>query len=296
MRGIPWLGAALALAGASAVVFACGGATSSASPVGDDGGGVIEASTGAVHALSDGQRLRRELVRHRSRGRLLRAELQHERRLLGATRRAPRSRARRTARKWAPASPAAASAASPRPATEARRRRAARSSGRRRTPACPCPSGKTCSANGCRYEQYCNTTNNTCQPAPIGCGTPGPTYDGGTAPTGKRRARPAAPSRASTSPSSATRAPRTRTTRRLPDGDHHADLRRTCRRSSAARPSRSRRATTSSPTHGHAVVRAGRPLPGGARQVLGHVLPGDGQPRVHRRDGVELRSRATPTG
>jgi hypothetical protein len=49
---------------------------------------------------------------------------------------------------------------------------------------CQCPSGRTCAANGCRYGEYCNTTDNTCQPAPIGCGTPGATYDGGTEPTG----------------------------------------------------------------------------------------------------------------
>ncbi|HEY3817212.1 MAG TPA: metallophosphoesterase [Polyangiaceae bacterium] len=49
---------------------------------------------------------------------------------------------------------------------------------------CACPSGKTCSANGCRYQQYCETTTNTCQPAPIGCGTAGSTYDAGAAPTG----------------------------------------------------------------------------------------------------------------
>ena len=49
---------------------------------------------------------------------------------------------------------------------------------------CVCPSGKTCSANGCRYQQYCETMTNTCQPAPIGCGTPGSAYDAGPAPTG----------------------------------------------------------------------------------------------------------------
>jgi hypothetical protein len=49
---------------------------------------------------------------------------------------------------------------------------------------CPCPSGKTCSANGCRYQQYCDTTTSTCQPAPIGCGTPGSTYAGGVSPMG----------------------------------------------------------------------------------------------------------------
>ena len=48
---------------------------------------------------------------------------------------------------------------------------------------CACPSGRTCSANGCRYQQYCDTTTNTCQPAPIGCGSPGTTYDAGP-PTG----------------------------------------------------------------------------------------------------------------
>jgi hypothetical protein len=49
---------------------------------------------------------------------------------------------------------------------------------------CACPSGKTCGANGCRYQQYCETTTNTCQPAPIGCGTPGAAYDAGGAPSG----------------------------------------------------------------------------------------------------------------
>ncbi len=49
---------------------------------------------------------------------------------------------------------------------------------------CACPSGKTCGANGCRYQQYCNTTTNMCQPAPIGCGSPGATYDAGAPPTG----------------------------------------------------------------------------------------------------------------
>jgi hypothetical protein len=49
---------------------------------------------------------------------------------------------------------------------------------------CPCPSGKTCQANGCRYQSYCNTTTNMCQPAPIGCGTPGQVYVPGPAPTG----------------------------------------------------------------------------------------------------------------
>jgi len=49
---------------------------------------------------------------------------------------------------------------------------------------CPCPSGKSCQANGCRYQSYCNTTTNMCQPAPIGCGTPGQAYSPGPAPTG----------------------------------------------------------------------------------------------------------------
>jgi hypothetical protein len=52
------------------------------------------------------------------------------------------------------------------------------------TASCPCPSGKTCSANGCRYGDYCDTSSNTCTPAPVGCGTPGMAYDGGPAPTG----------------------------------------------------------------------------------------------------------------
>ncbi|HEY6461333.1 MAG TPA: hypothetical protein VIY73_14305, partial [Polyangiaceae bacterium] len=52
------------------------------------------------------------------------------------------------------------------------------------TAGCACPSGKTCNANGCRYQDYCDTTSNTCVPAPIGCGTPGAAYDGGAAPTG----------------------------------------------------------------------------------------------------------------
>jgi hypothetical protein len=49
---------------------------------------------------------------------------------------------------------------------------------------CQCPSGRTCSANGCRYGDYCDTTTSTCQPPPVGCGTPGATYDGGAPPTG----------------------------------------------------------------------------------------------------------------
>jgi hypothetical protein len=49
---------------------------------------------------------------------------------------------------------------------------------------CQCPSGRTCTANGCRYGDYCDTTTSICQPAPIGCGTPGATYDGGAPPTG----------------------------------------------------------------------------------------------------------------
>jgi hypothetical protein len=49
---------------------------------------------------------------------------------------------------------------------------------------CQCPSGRTCSPNGCRYGDYCNTTTNTCQPAPVGCGTAGGVYDGGAPPTG----------------------------------------------------------------------------------------------------------------
>jgi hypothetical protein len=49
---------------------------------------------------------------------------------------------------------------------------------------CQCPSGRTCSPNGCRYQEYCNTTTNTCQPAPVGCGTAGGVYDGGAPPTG----------------------------------------------------------------------------------------------------------------
>jgi hypothetical protein len=50
--------------------------------------------------------------------------------------------------------------------------------------ACAAAAGKTCSANGCRYGQYCDTTNLTCQPAPIGCGTPGSIYDAGAPPSG----------------------------------------------------------------------------------------------------------------
>jgi hypothetical protein len=47
-----------------------------------------------------------------------------------------------------------------------------------------CPTEKSCNPNGCRFEQFCNTTTSECQPAPIGCGTPGAPYDGGAAPTG----------------------------------------------------------------------------------------------------------------
>jgi hypothetical protein len=46
------------------------------------------------------------------------------------------------------------------------------------------PPGMACDPNGCRYGRYCNTTNDMCQPAPIGCGTPGSAYDGGAPPTG----------------------------------------------------------------------------------------------------------------
>lgn len=49
---------------------------------------------------------------------------------------------------------------------------------------CTCPAGRTCNANGCRYQYYCNTTTSMCQPAPVGCGTPGQTYMPGPAPTG----------------------------------------------------------------------------------------------------------------
>jgi hypothetical protein len=51
---------------------------------------------------------------------------------------------------------------------------------------CACTGGGNhpCQANGCRYGQYCDTSGNTCTPAPIGCGTPGAPYDGGSAPTG----------------------------------------------------------------------------------------------------------------
>ena len=52
------------------------------------------------------------------------------------------------------------------------------------TASCPCPSGKSCQPNGCRYQSYCNTMTNMCQPAPIGCGTPGQAYAPGPAPTG----------------------------------------------------------------------------------------------------------------
>jgi hypothetical protein len=53
------------------------------------------------------------------------------------------------------------------------------------TPAsCTCPPHRTCNANGCRYGQYCNTSTNICQPAPIGCGTPGAPYSPGPPPTG----------------------------------------------------------------------------------------------------------------
>jgi len=49
---------------------------------------------------------------------------------------------------------------------------------------CACPQRRTCAANGCRYQYYCDTTTSTCQPAPIGCGTPGQSYAPGAAPTG----------------------------------------------------------------------------------------------------------------
>jgi hypothetical protein len=52
------------------------------------------------------------------------------------------------------------------------------------TAGCQCPAGRTCNANGCRYTDYCDTATNTCGPAPVGCGTAGNGYDGGTAPTG----------------------------------------------------------------------------------------------------------------
>ena len=49
---------------------------------------------------------------------------------------------------------------------------------------CQCPTGRTCNANGCRHTDYCDTSTNTCGAAPVGCGTPGGTYDGGSPPTG----------------------------------------------------------------------------------------------------------------
>jgi hypothetical protein len=49
---------------------------------------------------------------------------------------------------------------------------------------CVCPPERSCNPNGCRFQQYCEPTTNTCRPAPIGCGTPGSAYDAGPPPTG----------------------------------------------------------------------------------------------------------------
>ncbi len=50
---------------------------------------------------------------------------------------------------------------------------------------CTCPSGRTCQTNGCRYNEWCNTSSMVCSPPPLGCGgTAGTPYDAGAPPSG----------------------------------------------------------------------------------------------------------------
>ena len=227
MRGIPWLLAALALAGSSAVVFACGGATSSASPVGDDGGGVIEASTGQCTPCQTDSDCGGSSCVTVPGGNFCAPSCNTSADCSADTTCAPVESATNGSQVGAciprggecgiaPTSDGGAPAtcgALAGPSTDA---------------GCPCPSGKTCSANGCRYEQYCNTTNDTCQPAPIGCGTPGAPYDGGTAPTGSVGADGGSVSRLYFAVVGDTR-PRTRTTRRATRRRSSRRSTRTCR-------------------------------------------------------------------
>jgi hypothetical protein len=183
MRPIPWLGVALAFAGASVIGFACGGETTAASPSGDDGGGVADTSTtqctpcqadsdcGGTSCVtvpggdfcaptcntnsdcsSDTTCLPVNSVANGSQ--------------IGAC--VPRGGECGVTSTTDGSAPSTCGTLVG-PSTAA---------------SCQCPSGAKCDTNGCRYGQYCNTANNTCQPAPIGCGTPGTTYSGGAAPTG----------------------------------------------------------------------------------------------------------------
>jgi hypothetical protein len=183
MRGISWLGAALALATAGAIGFACGGSTEA--PVVDDAGGVdtgVDAGESCTSCQSDGDCNGESCVV-----------------LPGGSFCAPTCTTSSTCSSGTSCTPVNSVATGDQLGACVPRggECGVTPSGDGGSPSacgtlvgpsseagCPCPSGKSCSANGCRYEQYCNPATSTCQPAPIGCGSPGAPYNPGAAPTG----------------------------------------------------------------------------------------------------------------
>jgi hypothetical protein len=189
MRAITWLGVGLAAAGASGLAFACGGSVTGASPGGDDGGAPLPSEAAAeasvaecIPCQSDGDCQGQSCVTLPS-GSYCAPTCDTSATCSSDTTCIPVNSVATGAQVGAcvprggvcgvaPVGDGAAPATCgvlAGPSTQA---------------SCMCPSGRTCSANGCRHGDYCNTTTGTCQPAPIGCGTPGSTYDGGAPPAG----------------------------------------------------------------------------------------------------------------
>ncbi|HEY8088128.1 MAG TPA: metallophosphoesterase [Polyangiaceae bacterium] len=187
MRGIPWLLGAVALAGVSVVAGACGGKAAGGTSSGDDGGAAtVEAGPSACTSCqsdSDCSGIAGSSCVTVPAGSYCFPSCNSGADCASGTTCTPVESVANGSQVGAcvpqggvcgeaPKSDAAAPSACGNlvgPSTQA---------------SCQCPSGKTCGANGCRYQEYCDTTNNTCGPAPIGCGTPGTPYVGGTAPTG----------------------------------------------------------------------------------------------------------------
>jgi hypothetical protein len=192
MKGIPWLVSALAIAVAVALGASCGGTTSRASS-GDDagtgtgsgsgGGDDASPATACVSCQSDGDCTGGAVCATLSGGSYCAKPCDTSSQCTSDTTCTPVESASNGGQVGACVSRGgvcgvASSADAGTPAV------CGNLAGPSTKAGCQCPPGRSCNPNGCRYEQYCNTQTNACQPAPIGCGSPGSTYSGGAAPGG----------------------------------------------------------------------------------------------------------------
>ena len=177
----------------------------------------------------------------------------------------------------------------------------------------PASSKSSCQANGCYGGWYCDTSDNKCREAPSSCTGMTSCGGGGTStstggsggmvmvdaggPVSGTITGNGGRSRASCSPSWATRGLPTRTTRAATPPPSSP---RSSRDIAAMQPRPSfvvvdGRLPVRLHRRGTRVGAAARDLHAAPREVLGPVLPGDGQPRVHGPRPRRTAAPATPT-